>query len=179
MGPMSSNEKIVYRTEIDTPLGTMIAGATENGICLLEFVDRRMLGTQLKKIEKYFKADLIPGESEFFPQLNKELKEYFDGERREFSIPLSITGTEFQKKVWDVLMNIPYGETRSYMAQAVALGNPKAVRAVAGANGKNAIGIIIPCHRVIGSDGKLVGYGGGLWRKKFLLELESGQNLKK
>ncbi len=174
----SSEKNIIFIARILSPLGPMLAGATEDGICLLEFVDRRMLETQLKRIKKYFKADLVPGESRFFPSLNKELKEYFDGERRDFSTPLSIAGTEFQKKVWNVLMNIPYGETRSYMDQAVAIGNPRSVRAVAGANGFNAIGIIIPCHRVIGSDGKLVGYGGGLWRKKYLLELESGQSKK-
>lgn len=177
--PKKSSEKnIIFITRILSPLGPMLAGAADDGICLLEFVDRRMLETQLKRIKKYFKADLVPGESRFFPGLNKELKEYFDGDRKNFSTPLSIAGTEFQKKVWDVLMGIPYGETRSYMDQAVAIGNPKSVRAVAGANGYNAIGIIIPCHRVIGSDGKLVGYGGGLWRKKYLLELESGRNKK-
>ncbi len=178
--PKKSSEKnIIVINRILSPLGPMLAGATEEGVCLLEFIDRRMLETQLKRVKKFFKADLVSGESRFFPQLNKELREYFEGERKDFSVPLSIAGTEFQKKVWKVLMDIPYGETRSYMDQAVTMGNPKAVRAVAGANGDNAIGIIIPCHRVIGSDGKLVGYGGGLWRKKFLLELESGKNLKK
>jgi len=176
--PKKSSEKnIIFITRILSPLGPMLAGASEDGICLLEFVDRRMLETQLKRIKKYFKADLVPGGSRFFSGLNKELKEYFNGKRKDFSIPLSIAGTEFQKKVWDVLMDIPYGETRSYMDQAEAIGNPRSVRAVAGANGYNAIGIIIPCHRVIGSDGKLVGYGGSLWRKKYLLELESSQNL--
>jgi len=177
--PKKSSEKnIIMITRILSPLGPMLAGANEEGICLLEFIDRRMLETQLKRVKKYFKADLVPGESRFFSQLHNELKEYFEGNLKKFTVPLSIVGTDFQKKVWTVLMTIPYGETRSYMDQAVAVGNPKAVRAVAGANGDNAIGIIIPCHRVIGSDGKLVGYGGGLWRKKYLLELESGQNIK-
>ncbi|MEN8222407.1 MAG: trifunctional transcriptional activator/DNA repair protein Ada/methylated-DNA--[protein]-cysteine S-methyltransferase [Acidobacteriota bacterium] len=175
--PKKSSEKnIILINRILSPLGPMLAGATEEGVCLLEFIDRRMLETQLKRIKKYFKADLVPGESSYFPRLNTELHEYFEGRRKNFSVPLVIAGTDFQKKVWKVLMDIPYGETRSYMDQAKVLGNPKAVRAVAGANGDNAIGIIIPCHRVIGSDGKLVGYGGGLWRKKFLLDLETGQN---
>lgn len=175
--PKESLEKnIIVITRILSPLGPMLAGAAEEGICLLEFIDRRMLETQLKRIKKYFKADLVPGESRFFKALNRELREYFDGKRKDFTVQLSIAGTDFQKKVWNVLMDIPYGETRSYMDQAIAVGNPKAVRAVAGANGDNAIGIIIPCHRVIGSDGKLVGYGGGLWRKKYLLELESGNS---
>jgi len=172
--PKKSSEKnIILINRILSPLGPMLAGATEEGICLLEFIDRRMLETQLKRIKKYFKSDLVPGESKYFPQLNSELREYFEGKRKDFSVPLAIAGTDFQKRVWKVLMDIPYGETRSYMDQAIAIGNPKAVRAVAGANGDNAIGIIIPCHRVIGSDGRLVGYGGGLWRKKFLLDLET------
>jgi AraC family transcriptional regulator of adaptative response/methylated-DNA-[protein]-cysteine methyltransferase len=170
----SRNQAMIVMTRILTPLGPMLAGASEYGICLLEFIDRRMLETQLKRIRRFFNAELIPGESRFFPALNREIDEYFAGTRREFSVPLSIAGTDFQKKVWNILMKIPYGETRSYMDQAVAMGSPRSVRAVAGANGDNAIGIIIPCHRVIGSDGKLVGYGGGLWRKKYLLDLEKG-----
>jgi len=175
----SPDKNMIVVNRILSPLGPMLAGATSAGICLLEFVDRRMLETQLKRIKKYFKADLAAGESPYFSVLNQELNEYFEGKRKEFTVPLDVAGTEFQKNVWNVLIGIPYGETRSYKDQAIALGNPKGVRAVAAANGNNAIGIIIPCHRVIGSDGRLVGYGGGLWRKKFLLELESPQNLNK
>ena len=172
--PKKSPEKnLIMITRILSPLGPMLAGATGAGICLLEFVDRRMLETQLKRVKRYFKSDLVPGESPFFPTLNRELNDYFEGKLKKFTVPLSIAGTDFQKKVWNVLMQIPFGETRSYRDQAIAIGNPSAVRAVAGANGDNALSIIIPCHRVIGSDGKLVGYGGGLWRKKYLLELET------
>ena len=105
-------------------------------------------------------------------ELNKQIEEYFDGKRKEFSIPLAIVGTTFQKQAWLALQAIPYGETRSYKEQAEFIGNPKAIRAVARANGDNRIAIIIPCHRVIGANGELVGYGGGLWRKRYLIELE-------
>ena len=157
---------------IETPLGTMIACSTEKGLSLLEFGDRRMLETELKSLVKIFNANIIQGESELFNEVEKQLGEYFAGSRKEFSIPLDTPGTPFQEKVWEVLQTIPYGTTRSYLAQAEAIGNPGSVRAVAGANGMNRVSIIIPCHRVIGSDGKLTGYGGGLWRKQYLLELE-------
>lgn len=168
----SKNEKIVDLKRIETPLGTMIACADENGICMLEFSDRKALPTELKEISKYFNANIIQGENKHFKTLEKELSEYFEGKRKDFTVPLSPVGTDFQKNVWEVLRKIPYGTTRSYQEQANILGNPKAVRAVANANGLNKISIIIPCHRVIGSDGKLTGYGGGIWRKQKLLELE-------
>jgi O-6-methylguanine DNA methyltransferase len=101
-----------------------------------------------------------------------ELGEYFAGTRKSFTVPVVMTGTVFQKQVWNELLNIPFGETRSYMEQASAIGKPGAIRAVARANGSNPVSVIIPCHRVIGSDGKLTGYGGGLWRKRWLLEHE-------
>ena len=150
----------------------MIACADENGICMLEFSDRKALPTELKEISKYFNANIIQGENPHFNVLEEELEEYFKGKRKDFTVPLSPVGTGFQKNVWKVLRKIPYGTTRSYQEQAKILGNPKAVRAVANANGLNKISIIIPCHRVIGSDGKLTGYGGGIWRKQKLLELE-------
>ncbi|MFA7566539.1 MAG: methylated-DNA--[protein]-cysteine S-methyltransferase, partial [Alkalispirochaeta sp.] len=104
--------------------------------------------------------------------LQEQLSEYFAGERREFELPLVVPGTDFQKEVWDSLMKVPYGETWSYAQQAAFMGRPKAVRAVAVANGYNRISIVIPCHRIIGSDGSLTGYGGGLPRKQRLLEIE-------
>jgi AraC family transcriptional regulator, regulatory protein of adaptative response / methylated-DNA-[protein]-cysteine methyltransferase len=168
----SKNKKIVTITRILTPLGPMIAGAVEEGICLLEFVDRRMIETQIKRLKKYLNAEFVPGQSNYFNELNKQLKEYFDGERKNFNLPLYLPGTEFQLKVWKELQKIPYGTTRSYEQQAVALKNPNAVRAVARANGDNRIAIIIPCHRVIGKNGQLVGYGGGMWRKQYLINLE-------
>lgn len=165
-------EKIIDLKRIETMLGTMIACADENGICLLEFSDRKALPTELKSISKDLNANIVQGENPHFITLEKELSEYFEGRRTAFTVPLSPVGTSFQKQVWDILQAIPYGRTRSYQDQADILGNPKSVRAVANANGFNKISIIIPCHRVIGSNGQLTGYGGGIWRKQKLLELE-------
>nr|WP_245365171.1 methylated-DNA--[protein]-cysteine S-methyltransferase [Chryseobacterium jejuense] len=153
-------------------LGTMVACADEHGICLLEFSDRKALPTELKNISKSFNANIVQGENPHFTKLEKELSEYFEGKRTEFTVPLSPVGTAFQKEVWVILQQIPYGRTRSYQEQADILGNSKSVRAVANANGLNKISILIPCHRVIGSNGHLTGYGGGIWRKQKLLELE-------
>lgn len=168
----SKLEKIVDLKRIETPLGTMIACANEEGICLLEYSDRKSLSKELEEISKFFKANIIQGENPHFKTLEVELTEYFEGKRLDFTVPLSPVGTDFQKNVWEILRTIPYGTTRSYQQQADILGNPKAVRAVANANGLNKISIIIPCHRVIGTNGTLTGYGGGIWRKQKLLELE-------
>ena len=172
----SKASQVITVTRILTPLGPMFAGATEKGICLLEFTDRRMLETQIKRLSKLLKAQFVPGKHPLFDKLNKELKAYFAGELKVFELPLDIPGTEFQQFVWQALQTIPYGKTRSYQEQALAIHRPGAVRAVAKANGDNRISIIIPCHRVIGKNGNLTGYGGGLWRKQRLLELESGQH---
>lgn len=168
----SKMEKIVDLKRIETPLGTMIACANENGICMLEFSDRKALPTEFKDISKHFDANIVQGENPHFKILEKELEEYFEGKRKDFTVPLAPVGTDFQKNVWEILRTIPYGTTRTYQQQADILGNPKAVRAVANANGLNKISIIIPCHRVIGTNGTLTGYGGGIWRKQKLLELE-------
>lgn len=165
-------QQVIDFKRIETPLGTMIACATEQGLCLLEFSDRKMLETELKSIAKRLNAVIIQGENPIFEILERELSEYFNKKRTEFSVPLHLLGTDFQVKVWKILQQIPYGETRSYKEQALALGSPESVRAVANANGMNSISILVPCHRVIGSDGGLTGYGGGLWRKKYLLDLE-------
>jgi len=175
--PSKSKEKrIVTVTRILTPLGPMLAGTIDEKLCLLEFVDRRMIETQIERLKKYLNAEFVPGQSKFFGELDKQIKEYFNSERKDFDLPLSLPGTEFQVKVWMELQKIPYGATRSYQQQAIALKNPKAIRAVAKANGDNRIAIIIPCHRVIGKNGELVGYGGGMWRKRFLLNLEKKNN---
>lgn len=157
---------------IETPLGEMVAGATNEGVCLLEFHDRRMLPTEYKDLAKLLKTTFEEGENRHLKMLKKQLKEYFDGHRKEFSIPLITPGSEFQQAVWKELQNIQYGSTRSYQEQAMALNMPDSIRAVANANGMNRIAIVIPCHRVIGSDGRLTGYGGGLRRKKWLLDHE-------
>lgn len=165
-------QNIIDLKRIETPIGTMLACATTQGICLLEFTDRKMLETQLKSMAKHLNATIIQGNNPHFEYLEKQLEEYFNGSRKEFSVALHTPGTYFQNKVWTALLSIPYGHTKSYKEQAITIGNPESIRAVANANGINRISILIPCHRVIGSDGHLTGYGGGLWRKKYLLELE-------
>ena len=165
-------KQIIIINKITTPIGLMLAGATKTGICILEFTDSKIIEIQQKKLEKYFKASFVFEKSKFFKILNTQLTEYFKGKRKIFDIPLEISGTKFQKKAWKELKKIPYGKTISYQEQAINIKNPKAVRAIGGANKKNKIGIIIPCHRVIGKNGSLTGYGGKLWRKKFLLDLE-------
>lgn len=164
----------ISQTYINTPLGEMIACATDKGICLLEFNDRKKLEDQFKKLSKDLNTSIAEEENIHFDLLKKELEAYFNGKLEKFTTPLDIIGTEFQKKVWQVLLTIPYGKTVSYLQQSESMGNPLSIRAVANANGMNKIAIIVPCHRVIGSNGKLTGYAGGLERKRFLLNLEKG-----
>lgn len=171
----SSKKNIVSLNRILTPLGPMLAGASDEGICLLEFMDRRMLNTQLKILSKRLDCNFVLGSNNFINHLNDELKNYFNGTIKNFSVPIVFRGTNFQKLVWEELIKIPFGETISYEELARRIGNPTAIRAVANANGYNRIAIIIPCHRVIGKNGNLTGYGGGLWRKRYLIELERGK----
>lgn len=159
---------------IESPVGPLIAGADERGVALLEFSDRRMLESQLATLRKRLKRALVPGSHPHLDRLREQLAEYFDRRRRDFDLPLHAPGTPFEESVWRALLAIPYGEVRSYSGIAEAVGSPKAVRAVGRANGMNRIAIVIPCHRVIGKDGSPVGYGGGLWRKQRLLDLERG-----
>ncbi len=171
--PTERNKKTVINiVRLTTPIGPMYACATSKGVCLLEFTDRKMLETEFKDIRKRLNAAILPGENPHLSQVQVELAEYFTGHRKQFDVPLDTPGTEFQNLVWRKLLDIPYGKTRSYGQQAKILNKPTAVRAVASANGSNRISIIVPCHRVIGADGHLTGYGGGLHRKKWLLELE-------
>ena len=172
----SQEKSVINIVRFTTPIGPMFSCATSQGICLLEFTDRRMLETEFKDLCKRLNAVILPGDNPHLEHLQSEISEYYAGERKIFTVPLHTPGTAFQQSVWKILQEIPYGETRSYKQQAIAIGNPKAVRAVASANGHNRVGVIIPCHRVIGSDGSLVGYGGGLHRKRWLLDLESSQN---
>lgn len=169
----SQGKRIINMIRLETVLGPMFAFATDEGVCLLEFTDRKMLETEIRYLTKILDATVVNSGNVHFDKLKEQLDEYFSGVRKEFSIPLFTPGTAFQNSVWSALQLIPFGSTRSYKEQASNLGNPDAVRAVAGANGMNRIAIVIPCHRVIGDDGQLKGYGGGLWRKKWLLEHEA------
>lgn len=179
VSPKNSKEKhVIDFTRIETDLGTMVACATDKGVCLLEFSDRKGLETELKQLAKYHNANIVQGQNKYFKQLKDELDAYFEGRLKEFNVPLDISGTDFQKQVWQALVEIPYGTTSSYLRQAEVLGKPLSVRAVANANGMNKIAIIIPCHRVVGSDGSLTGYAGGLWRKQKLIDLEKDNKQK-
>jgi len=172
------DKSVINIVRFTTPLGPMFACATKEGLCLLEFTNRKMLETEFNNLAKRLNAVILPGKNPFLDKVQIQIKEYFNGKRKDFDIPLHTTGTDFQQSVWEILQEIPYGETRSYKKQAQVLGKPEAVRAVASANGMNRIAIIIPCHRVIGEDGSLTGYAGGLARKKWLLDHEkkhSGQ----
>lgn len=165
---------LIHLNRVETPLGPMLAGTTDEALCLLEFTDRRMLNTQLQILSRKLNATYVPGSNKITKLVAEQITAYFEGKLKDFTVPLLLPGTEFQQAVWSQLQTIPLGGTRSYKEQARIIGNEKAERAVARANGDNRIAIIIPCHRVIGSDGSLTGYGGGLWRKKYLLELEKG-----
>jgi AraC family transcriptional regulator of adaptative response/methylated-DNA-[protein]-cysteine methyltransferase len=163
----------VVVTMLESPLGPLIAGANDQGIVLLEYTDRRMLEHNIKSLQRRFACGIVPGQHPLLQRLQEELGEYFEGSRRDFTLPLADRGTPFQDKVWIELQRIPYGKTISYDALASRIGQSTAQRAVARANGMNYVCILIPCHRVIGKDGSLTGYGGGLWRKRLLLELEA------
>jgi len=168
----------IFSTELKTPLGEMVACATDHGICLLEFKDRGTLTKQIRGVSSYFKKEIIQGQNLFLLQLQEQIDQYFNKRLKNFNLSLDMAGTDFQKSVWNALLEIPFGNTTSYLELSKKLGDPKAIRAVANANAANKIAIIIPCHRVIGSDGSLKGYAGGLWRKKHLLNIED-QSLNK
>jgi len=147
---------------INTPLGKMVAKADDNAVFALDF-------------EEMFSEDLAEKPNNILLQLETEVLEYFEGKRETFSIPILLQGTDFQIKTWQVLQKIPFGKTISYAEQATLVGNKKAVRAVAGANSKNGIVLLVPCHRVIGSNGALTGFSSGIWRKEKLIELEKNK----
>ena len=168
----SRDSDCVVTKMIESPLGPLIIGATSEGICLLEFSDRRMIEAQLDTIRRRLRLVLIPGNHVHLTKLQTELAQYFAGKLRNFEISVIAPGSEFQEQVWAELRRIPYGETISYADLARRVGRPGAQRAVGHANGLNRIAIVIPCHRVVNASGELGGYGGGLWRKRLLLELE-------
>lgn len=162
-------------TRFETPLGTMVAGDYKGSLCLLEFADRRVLEREIADLERLFGAVSQPGRTAFHEKVEQQIAEYFCCKRQIFDLSLNLPGPDFTRSVWAALIQIPYGATRSYRDQAAAIGKPSAIRAVARANGANRVSIVVPCHRVIGVDGALTGYGGGLYRKRALLDLESGR----
>lgn len=164
----------IVSTIVESSIGSLLLGATDEALCLLEFPDRRALETQLATLRKRFENPIVPGTNKWIEQAIDELGQYFEGKLKRFRVPIVYPGTPFQQTVWDRLRGIPYGETISYARLAKDVGRAGAQRAVGTANGKNRLAIIIPCHRVVNKDGKLGGYGGGLWRKQFLLDLERG-----
>jgi AraC family transcriptional regulator, regulatory protein of adaptative response / methylated-DNA-[protein]-cysteine methyltransferase len=185
---------VVQLARLPSPLGPLLAGATDEGVCLLEFTDRRMLEQQLRTLRRRLGCAFVPagpaasgpaaygaaasgarvpGGCAPLASLRDELARYFAGTLRDFTVPLLLPGSDFQREVWAALRTIPPGTTIDYATLARAVGRPTAVRAVARANGDNRVAILVPCHRVIGSDGQLTGYGGGLWRKRWLLDLEA------
>jgi AraC family transcriptional regulator, regulatory protein of adaptative response / methylated-DNA-[protein]-cysteine methyltransferase len=166
------NVTVLQAKWLETPLGSMLALADDRGLHLLDFVDRRGLERALGVLQRRLNARILPGEHPVLTQIERELTEYFAGTRTQFATPVVLTGSAFQATVWHALQNIPAGATHSYGELAANIGRPAAVRAVGRANGDNRLSIIVPCHRVIGADGALTGYGGGLWRKQKLLDLE-------
>ena len=168
-----SADRIVYR-EWESPIGTLIVGASRRGCCLLEFRDGEGPGGIETHLREGERRDVVRGTNDFIDQVAEELDAYFKGSLRTFSVPLDLRGTPFHLAVWGRLLEIPYGETRSYGEIARQIGRPRAVRAVGQANGANRIAIMVPCHRVIRQNGDLGGYGAGIWRKRRLLDLERG-----
>jgi AraC family transcriptional regulator of adaptative response/methylated-DNA-[protein]-cysteine methyltransferase len=171
---------LLTATWIETPLGPMLAIAGDAGLDLLEFVDRRALETELRELRASTRfarsapaAAIVPGDHPILKQTGEQLREYFAGTRRDFDLPLNQRGSAFQLAAWQALREIPYGETRSYTDMARRVGSPGAVRAIGRVNGQNQIAIVVPCHRVIRADGSLCGYGGGRWRKQWLIDHEA------
>ena len=165
--------------EVKTPIGVMVFGSSEKGLCLLDFKYRKSFPRILKRINEYYGDSESNGTSQFIELAENELAKYLQGDLKIFTVPLDIRGSPFQLKVWNTLLQIKYGKTAFYLEIAKKVGRPTAVRAIANANGQNSIAVIIPCHRIIGSDGSLTGYGGGIKIKQKLLYLESENGSKK
>ncbi len=161
--------------QVPSPLGPLMVAGDAQAVHLVEFWDRRMLETQFAVLEKRLGVVFFPGETEPMRQMRDELAAYFAGNLRRFETPLRFPGSTHQEQVWRALLDVPYGETWTYGQLAASVGRPAAVRAVARAVGENRLAVVLPCHRIVGAGGQLTGYGGGLWRKRFLLALEGGQ----
>lgn len=170
--PEPSHSDFVRIAWLQSPLGPMLAGADAGSLRFLDFTDRRAIESQIAALRRTSGLPIAPGSSSLLETLQKELKAYFAGALHAFSVPVLIPGTPFQGLVWKALSEIPYGETRSYGDIARIIGSPGASRAVGTANGLNRVAVVVPCHRVVNANGTLGGYGGGIERKKALLELE-------
>jgi O-6-methylguanine DNA methyltransferase len=168
-----SGARAIVTRMLDTPLGPMLAGAVDQGIALLEFTDRRMLPTQLRVLQHRLGMPVVAGRHRHLDQLQVELDEYFSGSRHQFTLPLVAPGSDFQQRTWAELQRLPSGETVSYEELAARVGAPRAQRAVGTANGANRIALVIPCHRVVRKSGETGNYGGGRWRKEWLLAHEA------
>ncbi|WP_082116294.1 methylated-DNA--[protein]-cysteine S-methyltransferase [Hymenobacter terrenus] len=162
----------LHLTPLPTPLGLMVAGVPVEGVCLLEFMNRIHLEKEIQELQHMLAAALVPAPTVLSGQLEEEVQEYFAGTRKIFSVPLHTPGTLFSQSVWQHLQRIPYGTTCSYQEQAARMGNSRAIRAIAAANGRNRLAILIPCHRVVGSNGAMTGYAAGVDKKKWLLQHE-------
>lgn len=173
--PDSNHPPIRYIDWYESPVGPLLVCATESAVCGLSFCDADELPRRLQTLRERHRESLRSEGDSPLDALRTQLQEYFQGRRREFTLPLSSAGSEFQQRVWAALCEIPYGDTWSYLQLSVRIGDALATRAVGYANGANPIAIVIPCHRVINADGGEGGYGGGLWRKRILLGLERGQ----
>lgn len=169
---MNCNERIVIVRHYDSPCGGILLAATENGLCLCDWAVNPRVERNKQRLQRLLNAKLVTGTSSLLERTITQLDEYFSGRRRFFDIPLCPVGSEFQKRVWEALPRIPYGETKTYKDIALLIGAPQSVRAVAGAIGANALSLFIPCHRVVGSNCSLTGFSGGLEAKAALLEME-------
>ncbi len=173
-GRARTGEPVIAATW-ESPVGTLVAAAVDAGVCRVELGDHARHEKQAPQLRRWFQGPVIAGEHAHLDTLFRELAEYFTGTRETFTVPLVVRGSPFEMRVWQALQAIPYGTTCSYADVARAVGSPLAVRAVGSANGRNRLAIVIPCHRVVNANGKLGGYGGGLWRKVRLLEVEAGR----
>lgn len=164
--------RLLLQKKIQTPIGPMVAMASDDALSLLEFDDRPALPPEIEELEQRYGYTIEPGRNAILDQIEVELKAYFAGKLTQFETPLALPGMPFQRVIWSKLQEIPYGRTCTYGNMARAIGKPGSSRAVGAANGQNRVAIVVPCHRVIGADGSLTGYGGGQRRKRFLLDLE-------
>ncbi len=175
--PRGAREQHALRVEqVPSPLGPLIVAGDKDAVWLVEFGDRRMLERQFAALRKRSGVEFFPGQTEPMRLLDDELAAYFAGDLTRFTTPLRFPGTPHQERVWRALADVPYGTTRTYGELARRTGRPSAARAVARAVGDNRLAVVLPCHRVVGADGRLTGYAGGLWRKRCLLALESGRD---